>query len=43
MDAGVGFGLGPMELLLGGCCLILPVIVVFAIVTTKSKRSGRDE
>lgn len=43
MDAGMGFGLGFMELLLGGCCLIVPVLVVFAIVSTRSNRPRRDE
>lgn len=42
MDAGMG--IGPIELLIvGGCCLVLPAIVVIAIISTKSKRPRRDE
>lgn len=32
------FGLGLVEILIAGSCLVIPLIVVFAIVSTKSRR-----
>ena len=32
------FGMGIVEMLIAGSCLVIPLIVVFAIVSTKSRR-----
>jgi len=36
--AGQGFGIGVMELIIGGCCLIVPIVIIALVAMNSGKK-----